>query len=213
LIKHFHKNESGRDFVVGDIHGCFGQLQDELNILNFDAEKDRLFCVGDLVDRGPESEDVVKWLNKPWLHSVRGNHEQMAIETFRGDWDACNYFINGGQWFLGLTHEERAAYVDLFESMPLIIEVETSSGNIGIVHAEYPIGKWQDKSGFIADKSFQSALIWSRDRVSFGDQSLVNGIDWIYCGHTPVNERTVFGNHVYLDTGAVFDGSLTIIEI
>ena len=80
MIHHFTKNEQGRDFLVGDIHGMFSKLDEILHDLCFNITVDRLFSVGDMVDRGPESYDVLKWLAASWFHSVRGNHEQMAID-------------------------------------------------------------------------------------------------------------------------------------
>ena len=82
MFKHFSANTVGRDFVVGDIHGMFKTLAKELEELGFDPEKDRLFSVGDLIDRGPDNEDIEEWLAKPWFHAVRGNHEQMLIDGF-----------------------------------------------------------------------------------------------------------------------------------
>ena len=49
------QNTVGRDIAVGDIHGCFTELQRGLDTIGFDPCTDRLFSVGDLVDRGPES--------------------------------------------------------------------------------------------------------------------------------------------------------------
>ena len=102
MIKHFTENKLGKDYVVGDIHGCFEKLERELVELGFDETKDRLFSVGDLVDRGPSSEKVLYWLAKHWLHAVRGNHEQMAIDFIDGNSDRYMYSYNGGQWFLHL---------------------------------------------------------------------------------------------------------------
>jgi len=51
----FACNAVGRDFAVGDIHGCFSHLRRSLEAIGFDASVDRLFSVGDLIDRGPES--------------------------------------------------------------------------------------------------------------------------------------------------------------
>ena len=96
MIKRFPKNDAGRDFVVGDLHGCFARLQEDLGKLNFDPEKDRLFSVGDLVDRGPDSEQALGWLDKPRFHAVRGNHEQMAIDHCAGNSDPRIYAANGG---------------------------------------------------------------------------------------------------------------------
>ena len=65
MIKRFELNNKGRDYVVGDIHGCFSLLSKELYEIGFDEKTDRLFSVGDLVDRGTESHLAVEWLKKP----------------------------------------------------------------------------------------------------------------------------------------------------
>lgn len=80
VFKRFEKNKEGRDFVIGDIHGCFDAVRAILGDVKFDESKDRLFSVGDLVDRGPDSIEAIDWIAKPWFHAVRGNHEQMAKE-------------------------------------------------------------------------------------------------------------------------------------
>ena len=74
----FAQNTVGRDFAVGDIHGCFTELQRGLEAIGFDPSTDRLFSVGDLVDRGPESHLALQWLHKPWFHAICGNHDFMA---------------------------------------------------------------------------------------------------------------------------------------
>ncbi len=51
LIQYFEKNNVGDDFVVGDIHCQFNQLNRQLYEIGFDPKKDRLFAVGDLIDR------------------------------------------------------------------------------------------------------------------------------------------------------------------
>ena len=84
LVQRFTQNTRGRDFVVGDLHGCFDYLRVMLEHIQFDRVTDRLFCVGDLVDRGPQSEEAIDWIAKPWFHAVRGNHEQMAIDVAAG---------------------------------------------------------------------------------------------------------------------------------
>jgi len=68
-------NAAGRDFVVGDIHGMFDSVERALAKVDFDPERDRLFSVGDLIDRGPQSRDVVRFLKQPFVHAVCGNHD------------------------------------------------------------------------------------------------------------------------------------------
>ena len=54
-IEQVARNRMGRDFVVGDVHGCFRTLERCLRQVRFDRDRDRLFSVGDLVSRGPHS--------------------------------------------------------------------------------------------------------------------------------------------------------------
>lgn len=77
-------NIRGRDLAVGDIHGHFQRLEKCLEAVRFDPAVDRLFSVGDLVDRGPHSEAALEWLAQPWFHAVQGNHEALAITRVRG---------------------------------------------------------------------------------------------------------------------------------
>ena len=57
-------NQSGRDLVVGDVHGCFRTLERALSELDFIPSRDRLFGVGDLVNRGPHSENALLWIEE-----------------------------------------------------------------------------------------------------------------------------------------------------
>ena len=70
----FEKNLLGRDYCVGDIHGCFDRLLTILKRIGFNEKVDRLFCVGDTVNRGANSDQFLDWLTQPLFHSVRGNH-------------------------------------------------------------------------------------------------------------------------------------------
>ena len=73
-------NAEGRDFLVGDLHGHRGLFESELDDLGFDPACDRVFSVGDLIDRGPESLATLRLIEEPWFHAVLGNHELMLLE-------------------------------------------------------------------------------------------------------------------------------------
>ena len=66
-------NRAGRDLVVGDVHGCFWTLDRALSEFGFDPSRDRLFAVGDLVSRGPRSEDALPWLQERFHAVCRAN--------------------------------------------------------------------------------------------------------------------------------------------
>lgn len=216
MIQHFKKNTLGKDYVVGDIHGCFSLLQQKLSEICFDENVDRLFSVGDLVDRGPESEAALSWLEKPWFHAVRGNHEQMAIDFCSNKSDGLMYAINGGQWFMKLTEKEHREFHYAFSGMPVAIEVETENGLVGIVHADCPTKSWQDLHTALTDHNSESYInmcIWSRDRIQGYTKGFVEGVYKVYVGHTPVDEVVTLENVVYIDTGAVFGKTLTVVRI
>lgn len=77
----YEKNLIGKDYVVGDIHGSFSALEKLLFKIGFDKKKDRLFSVGDLVDRGNESYKSLEYLSYPWFYAISGNHEQIIIKV------------------------------------------------------------------------------------------------------------------------------------
>lgn len=207
LIKRFSANTAGRDFAVGDIHGHFTLLQQALDRVGFDPAVDRLFSVGDLVDRGPECEDVIRWLDKPWFHAVRGNHDDYVCR-----YDTCdvgNWMFNGGSWFVGLPSLEQANYACMFRELPIAIEVETPAGLVGIVHADCPFPTWQQLVRVLEHpespkrlKQAMNTCMWSRIRIEQKDTSGVAGIRALVVGHDPRRHPVVLGNVHYIDTGA-----------
>jgi serine/threonine protein phosphatase 1 len=215
-IRRFAPNSQGRDFVVGDIHGCFSILARRLDQIRFDADRDRLFSVGDLIDRGPDSKRALLYLGQLWFHAVRGNHEQMAMDFSAGALDAGLYAVNGGRWFIDLPPAERAVFADAFRRLPVVIEIETPRGLVGIIHADCPASRWPDLArAFLGPEraAWESACLWSRDRIDRGADEGVEGVRAVVVGHTPLPHVTRLGNVIYIDTGAVFGGELTILDL
>jgi len=99
-LKTFEPNIKGRDFAIGDLHGSYSVLMNLLKNLNFDQSVDRMFSVGDLVDRGPSSQKCLALLYEPWFHAVLSNHEQMMLEAFDGGYMGNFWVQNGGAWGL-----------------------------------------------------------------------------------------------------------------
>ena len=210
LIHYYDKNKIGRDFVVGDIHGCFSQLEDGLLEINFDYTKDRLFSVGDLTDRGTESERAYEFITKDWFYPVQGNHERMIIQ------EQNLHIINGGEWFLNYSLKEE--YRRLVTKLPIVIKV----GDNLICHSLIPfsIRIFRELELMLNDAELSEKLIdyiqWNRDPTPIVIEDIKN----IYAGHTINKEVTNYGQLINLDTGAFLKyddeydfGKLTIKEI
>ena len=128
-FKFFNKNPHGRDFVVGDLHGMFSLLESLLEKLDFDPDSDRVFSVGDLIDRGPESYRVLEFLDKPWFHSIKGNHEMMLLEakhkkTIYHSWVKNN----GGEWWQDIDQASQNEIRKRIQELPVAMEVTSESG-------------------------------------------------------------------------------------
>ncbi|MCD4501249.1 metallophosphoesterase [Chromobacterium vaccinii] len=215
LIEKLPRNTQGRDWAVGDVHGCFAQLSRLLKIVAFDPARDRLLSVGDLVDRGPDSPMVTEWLAQPWFHAVRGNHEQMALDAVRNPLeDQERHLRNGGRWLAELSPAELDACAAALSRLPLALEVEVEGGKIGVLHADCPGNDWTALAARLEagnpDEQDRDTLLWSRERARNGGAGTVAGIDLVLAGHTPQPDAILYDNVMHLDTGAVYGGKLTL---
>lgn len=218
LVQRFEINQKGRDFAVGDIHGCFASLSNLMTQANFNPDRDRIFSVGDLVDRGPSSLDALNWIGQPWFHAIRGNHEQMAIEADLGITDPGLHVVNGGLWFYEATEAQRNACGAKFARLPLAIEVATNNSTVGLVHAEVPGDDWPSFCGVLEGphpanfEHYERFALWGRDIIRGRSEfNGVAGIERVFVGHTPVAALIQIGNVEYIDTGACFGKRLTMI--
>ena len=135
-------NQTDHIYVVGDLHGCYSLLMQELQNINFDFQNDVLICTGDLVDRGEENLACISLLDQPWFYTVRGNHEEMCIKSPHDPKIKDIHARNGGEWFYQLSQTQRLEIIELFKQLPLVIEVQLEHKKIGVVHADIDIHNW-----------------------------------------------------------------------
>ena len=219
MYKIFDKNTKGIDYAVGDIHGNYTALEKLLKKVGFNKSTDRLFSVGDLTDRGPESIRALEFLKYPWFIAVRGNHEQIIINHGLQDYDICypkdRVNRDGNQWFFKLENSVRNNIIQEFSKLPYAIQV----GNVGIVHA-YPLADWKATLKCIKNKNriLMNNLIWDRTvakQIEMGRYHFppISGIDKVIVGHSIMRDVTYSSNVIFLDTGFFAGGMLSLLDL
>lgn len=211
----FARNTVGRDFVVGDIHGCFTRLDAMLDLIGFDRSVDRLFSVGDLVDRGPESAEAINWIGAHWFFGVKGNHEAMLKWALSSDTTREVHISNGAKWFYELDGDRQFTHSNVLNELPYAIEIDTPRGKVGLVHAECPLNDWD---AFIeqlpTDGHLQDMALWARVRVRGHNPVKIANVELVISGHTPLKAVKTVENSMFIDTGACFkDGFFTVVGI
>lgn len=200
--KKYTSNSFGRDFFLGDLHGSFNLLTKLLKKVNFDFKKDRLFCTGDLIDRGESSFECLKLCEKDWFFSVLGNHETMLMEAMINSFRKEVWFRNGGQWWLGINEDERVFSGNIIKNkMPIAITVETNMGEVGVIHSFYPFDKWPLRDSEELSSSQIRSILWDRSVIIESKSIITEGVSIIFSGHTPIDEPRLLGNQLFIDTG------------
>lgn len=219
-IPRFSSNLVGRDFAVGDIHGSFKALQKALDAIGFNPDGDRLFSVGDLVDRGPESHEVLAWLDQPWFHAVCGNHDLLAWRRALGlPFAEVDHLFHGGDWLNDLAGDELNRMGLRLAALPLALEVETSAGMVGLVHADCPFDDWQhmhtiDVNGLARMGSTAGRCLWFADRHDLRYTGVVKNILAVVHGHRTISAMMKLGNVFFIDTGGwTHTGHFTFLNL
>jgi serine/threonine protein phosphatase 1 len=215
-------------YAVGDIHGEAEKLEELLDLLPL-RQGDRLVFLGDYVDRGPSSFDVIARLielkDQYSCIFLLGNHESMFLD-FLG-WTDAAYF--GGDAFLMNGGDRTLDSYGYFSSD----QPDRSTFELPKDHEEFLLGlrHWyleadylfvhagldRDELGgedveFALRRSRIEDLLWTRTTAQLPHQL---GVTIVY-GHTPSEDFGVRWNRPFsigIDTGAVFGGPLTAMRL
>jgi serine/threonine protein phosphatase 1 len=207
-----------RIFAIGDIHGCFDQFRTLLEEKIKATPDDRIILIGDYIDRGKKSREVVDYIiGLVWkgydIIPLMGNHESMLLDALDLD-DPDLWLWNGGgetlrSFGIELLNELEPRYVKFFENLVWYYSYD----NYLFVHAGFN----DTLENPFADKL---SMVWIR-KESYNNPVLKDRV--VIHGHTPIpldmlKENIMKTSKVIdIDTGCVYPGNefgkLTAIEI
>ncbi len=209
-------------YAIGDIHGCLTALEKLIKKIPLKSGDELLF-LGDYVDKGPKSKEVVDYLlknKKSNWRFLRGNHEQMVLECFKNSKSkmAANWLVNGGYETLKSyvpskeldeiqgteTHKLLQAHFPakhaaFFESQALTYETPEYFFCHAGVDLDKPLNQ-QDPED----------LLWIRRRFLEDPRPTPK---LVIHGHTPIEKLDLSRDRINLDTGCVYGGYLTALAL
>lgn len=225
-VVHYDTNTAGRDFCVGDLHGCYDDLLQALTLLEFDGQVDRLFSVGDLVDRGPDSMKCANLVFEDWFHCVKGNHEELFFETIINGsvGHKMTWIGNGGAWNFSEDPNELKAVARRLQELPFIITVGEGENRFNLVHAELKARDDNGRRRLVTDQTIdlwtfkdgeKDDMLWGRTMINSGQEKIedcnpsdfyhdMEKLSLTFVGHTPVRSVVQVQKQMYIDTGAVY---------
>jgi hypothetical protein len=197
-----------RTVLVGDVHGCSGELEALLEQVGFEAGTDRLVLVGDLVVRGPDSKGTLALVQRLGGRAARGNHEAKLLawrqrhEPLGPDHDRVARELSADEW----------KYI---ESMPLWIDLPDHG--LRVVHAGVVPGEDVEATSpqaLLKMRTIDARGRWS-DEADAGDLwgTRYEGPPHVVFGHNARPEPQLHAWATGIDTGCVYGGKLTALVL
>jgi calcineurin-like phosphoesterase family protein len=207
-----------RCYVIGDIHGCCKELACLIENLPL-KNQDRLVFLGDYIDRGPDSRDVVSYLldlqkdNSYELIFLKGNHEDMLLSFLGlGGQHGDMFFYNGGLATLvsyGLSSQNLTSENVLSAIPPAHIEFYENLQNYYVMAPYLCVHAGIHPQKSLVEQT-EAELFWIRNKFIYSSHPLPYTILF---GHTP--QTDAFFDLPYkigLDTGLIYGNKLTCLE-
>ena len=220
-------------FVIGDIHGCVRELislhEKIFTYGNFNSKDDLLIYLGDYIDRGQKSKQVIDEIiklknNKIKIINLMGNHEEFMIDFYSNKINNIKKWLNFGadQTFKSYGIEIVEFIKDGFDDTIIDnlrntllekmgnnhidffnnLEISFSTNKYLFVHAGIdPLKSLSDQT--------KKDYLWSRSNNFFHKDFMSKKI--IVHGHTPVENITNHPYRINVDTGCYFSGNLSCV--
>jgi protein phosphatase len=225
------KAEHGPFDIIGDVHGCFDELVELMGQLGYSvrrkdgeysvssSEGRRLVFVGDLVDRGPGTIQVLR-LVSDMVHTgqafcVPGNHDMKLVRALRGrDVRRTHGLAETMEQFEHESNEFRVEVAKFLDD--LVSHYVLDDGKLIVAHAGLKESMHGRGSGAVREFALFGETTGETDEfglpVRYNWATDYRGKALVVYGDTPVPEPLFLNNTVNIDTGCVFGGKLTALR-
>ncbi len=225
------KAEQGPFDIIGDVHGCFDELIELLDTLGYETippnpvwkvthpEGRKLIFLGDLVDRGPKTPEVLRLVMDMVASGIAfcipGNHDVKLMRKLKGKnvklthglAESVQQLENYSPEF----HQQVIAFLD-----NLISHYLFDGGKLLVAHAGMPEALQGRASGKVREFALYGETTGETDEfglpVRYDWAADYRGRTKVVYGHTPVLEAEWLNNTICIDTGCVFGGHLTALR-
>jgi polynucleotide kinase-phosphatase len=228
------KNEHGPFDIIGDVHGCFGELEALLNELGYVVTRPvggdhafdvahpqgrKVLFVGDLVDRGPNVTDVLRLVMAMTAQgtglSVPGNHDIKLMRKLRGKDVRITHGLAESLAQLEREPPEFSVQVaDFIDGM--VSHYVFDDAKLVVAHAGLKEPLQGRGSGVVREFALYGDTTGETDEyglpVRYPWAQEYRGRSAVVYGHTPVPEPEWLNNTICIDTGCVFGGKLTALR-
>lgn len=195
-----------RTIIIGDIHGCFDELQELLKKTSFRRGVDRLISVGDVINKGPYSLKCLEALKSIGAEVVLGNHELGFLHFCKGQWAGNESF----QKLMNEMGEQLGDWVSYISGFPKYIEAK----NFIVVHA----GLIPNEDPEFSDMQFLATIrTWDGQGKNLQSEEnpawfeFYKGSKLVVFGHWAKRGLVLRENVVGLDTGCVYGKELSAL--
>jgi protein phosphatase len=225
------RSEHGPFDIVGDVHGCIDELLELLRALGYAVESRdgqytlrqpdgrKLIFVGDLVDRGPGTPEVLRLVSSA-VHAgqafcVPGNHDVKLVKALRGrDVKLTHGLADSMRQLEKESPEFRQGMAKFLDG--LISHYVFDDGRLVVAHAGLKESMQGRGSGAVREFALFGETSGETDEfglpVRYNWAADYRGKGLVVYGHTPQPEPLWLNNTVNIDTGCVFGGSLTALR-
>ena len=225
------KAEHGPLDIIGDVHGCYDELIELMAKLGYAVEEHegkynvlspvgrKLVLVGDLVDRGPGTVQVLRlvmsMVASGQAFCVPGNHDIKLVRALRGKDVKRTHGL--AETLEQLSHESDAFRAEVAKFLDaLVSHLVFDDGKLVVAHAGLKESMHGRGSGAVREFALFGETTGETDDfglpVRYNWAGDYRGKALVVYGHTPVPEPLFLNNTVNLDTGAVFGGQLTALR-